>query len=156
MIIANMYSNTFNLWMPRLAAFAIAMLLAGSVAFWFLQWPKASKDRPLRVASSSTELAPMNPVDVARLLGQGEASAETVAVAMADPGSRFRLTGIIASAAGQGVALLSVDGKPAKPYSVGSSIEDGLMLQSVERRSVALASDARAAVRVRLELPVSQ
>ncbi|MCX8516670.1 MAG: general secretion pathway protein C [Rhodoferax sp.] len=149
-----MYSNTLNLWMPRLAAFFVAMLLAGSVVFWFLQWPRASKDRPLRVASSSTELAPMNPVDVARLLGQGEASAETVAVA--DPGSRFRLTGIIASAAGQGVALLSVDGKPAKPYSVGSSIEDGLMLQSVERRSVALASDARAAVRMRLELPATQ
>lgn len=154
MIIPNMYSNTLNLWMPRLAAFFVAMLLAGSVVFWFLQWPRASKDRPLRVASSSTELAPMNPVDVARLLGQGEASAETVAVA--DPGSRFRLTGIIASAAGQGVALLSVDGKPAKPYSVGSSIEDGLMLQSVERRSVALASDARAAVRMRLELPATQ
>ena len=154
MIIANMYSNTFNLWLPRLAAFAIAMLLAGSVVFWFLQWPRASKERPLRVASSSTELAPMNQVAVARLLGQGEAPAETVAVA--DPGSRFRLTGIIASTAGQGVALLSVDGKPAKPYSVGSSIENGLMLQSVERRSVALASDARAAVRVRLELPSIQ
>ena len=154
MIIANMFINTFKRWMPRLAAFVVAMLLAGSVVFWFLQWPRASQQRPLPVASTRTELAPMNPVAVARLLGQGEAPAETVAVA--DPSSRYRLTGIIASPVGQGVALLSVDGKPAKPYSVGSSIEDGLMLQSVAQRSAALASDARAAVRMRLELPPIQ
>ena len=154
MIIANMYSTTFKLWMPRLAAFIVAMLLAGSVVFWVLQWPRPNQQRPLPIATTSTELAPMNPVDVARLLGQGDAPAETVAVA--DPGSRYRLTGIIASPSGQGVALLSVDGKPAKPYRVGSTIEDGLMLQSVERHSVALASDAKAAVRVRLELPATQ
>lgn len=130
------------------------MLLAGSMVFWFLQWPRASKERPLPVATSSTELAPINPIALTRLLGQGEAPVETVAVV--DPGSRMRLTGIIASATGQGVALLSLDGKPAKPYRVGSTIEDGLMLQSVEKRSVALASDAKAAVRVRLELPSTQ
>jgi general secretion pathway protein C len=89
---------------------------------------------------------------MARLLG-----AEAVAQAAApDAASRFRLTGIIASGSGHGVALLSIDGKPAKPYRVGSQLETGWMLQSVETRRVALATDAKAPVGLQLELPLRQ
>jgi len=88
---------------------------------------------------------------LSRLLG-GDIAA-VAAPGVTDASSRFRLAGVIASGGGQGVALVSVDGKPAKPYRVGSFLEDGWMLQSVEPRSVALAPDASAPVRMRLELP---
>ena len=151
MIIANMQVTTLNPWPPRLATFTVALLLAGSVVFWLLRWPARDAGPDLPVAVTTRALEPANPQAVARLLG-AEAVASATPV-MVDAASRFRLTGIIASGSGHGVALLSIDGKPPKPYRVGSVLEDGLMLQSVEQRSVALAADAKGPVRVRLELP---
>ena len=139
--------------MPRLSAFMVALLLAASVVFWVLRWPRADaagQRPPLPVASEDLPPAPAGAV--ARLLGT-----EAVAVVAApDAASRFRLTGIVALPAGQGVALLSIDGKPARPYRVGSQLEEGWMLQSVEKRRVALASDARAPVSFHLDLPAKQ
>jgi general secretion pathway protein C len=104
------------------------------------------------LAAISEDLPPAPTGVVARLLGT-----EVVAAAAApEAASRFRLTGIIARSGGQGVALVSIDGKPAKPYRVGSQLEEGWMLQSVQQRQAALATDANAPVRLQLELPPRQ
>ena len=138
--------------MPRLSAFMVALLLAASLVFWILHWPRSDGGQGLPLPVASEDLAPAPAGAVARLLGT-----EAVAAAAApDAASRFHLTGIIAQPAGQGVALLSIDGQPAKPYRVGSQLEEGWMLQSVEKRRVALATDANAPVRLQLELPVRQ
>jgi general secretion pathway protein C len=149
-----MQVTTRKLWMPRLAAFVLALLLAASAVFWVLRWPARDSTAALPLAASTESLPGSNHTVVARLLGAG--LAPVAAALVPDAASRFRLTGIIASARGQGVALLSIDGKPAKPYHVGGPVEDGLMLQSVERRRAALASDAKAPVSVQLELPPQQ
>lgn len=154
MIIANMQDTTRKPWMPRLAAFVVGLLLAGSMVFWVLHWPAADGGRSVPPAVAGEELPPPPLAAVARLLG-GEAQASASAAAP-DAASRFRLTGIIASGAGQGVALLSIDGKPARPYRVGSQLEEGWMLQSVEKRSVALATDASAPPGLQLALPQRQ
>lgn len=151
MIIANMQVPLSNSWPPRLAAFALGLLLAGSVVYWVLHWPAQETGRPLPMAAVAPSAPAVDAHALARVLG--EQAAPVAAEVPVDASSRFRLTGIIASATGQGVALLSIDGKPPKPFRVGSVLEDGLMLQSVEARRVALASDARAPVRMRLELP---
>ncbi|HZY15973.1 MAG TPA: type II secretion system protein N, partial [Ramlibacter sp.] len=54
---------------------------------------------------------------------------------------------------GGGAAILSVDGKPARPYRVGSLVEEGLVLQSVQPRSATLAAEVRGPALVVLELP---
>jgi general secretion pathway protein C len=143
-----------KLWMPRLAAFVLALLLAASVVFWVLRWPVRDTGAALPLASNTESLPGANSAVVARMLGVGVVPVG--AVVATDAASRFHLTGVIASGRGQGVALLSIDGKPPKPYHVGSQLEDGLMLQSVERRKAALATDAKAPVSVQLELPVRQ
>jgi general secretion pathway protein C len=153
MIIANMHALPFNSWTPRLAAFAVAMLLAGSVVFWALQWPRADTGRPLPVAAVNSEQAPVNPAVVARLLGAEAASA--VPIAAPDAASRYRLTGVIASREGQGIALIAIDGKQPKPYRVGSILEEGLVLQSVERRLAIMGAEAKGPERFRLELPAT-
>jgi len=140
--------------MPRLAALLLAALLAGSVVYWVLHWPHPNRGAALPVATATDAPSQADPAALARMLGaQAAPVADAVVV---DASSRFRLTGIIASGSGQGVALLSIDGQPPKPYRVGSVLESGLMLQSVEARRVALASDAHAPVRMRLELPPKQ
>jgi general secretion pathway protein C len=140
--------------MPRLAAFAVGLLLAASLVFWVMRWPAGDGARALPPPMASEELPPASATVLARMLG-AEAAASASA-APPDAASRFRLTGIIAAGSGAGVALLSIDGKPARPYRVGSQLEAGWMLQSVETRRVALATDARAPVGLQLELPLRQ
>jgi general secretion pathway protein C len=119
--------------------------------YWALRWPASQAGPASPAALALNELPLADASALARLLGQVQAVAG-VAVAP-DAASRFRLTGIIASVQGEGVALLSIDGKPAKPYAVGAQLEPGWMLQSVQTRRIALAADAKAPVGLRLELP---
>jgi len=53
---------------------------------------------------------------------------------------------------GQGVALIAVDGKPAKPYAVGARLDSDLVLQSVGLRTASL-GPAQGGRSVVLELP---
>jgi general secretion pathway protein C len=157
MIIANMQVATVQSWMPRLAAFAVALLLGASGVYWVLRWPVPDAGPRLPLAGARDELPLADAAALARLLGDGKAVDGPAAVAAApQAASRFRLTGIIAAASGQGLALLSIDGKPPKPYPVGAQLEPGWMLQSVEARRIALATDAKAPVGLRLELPAQQ
>ncbi len=64
--------------------------------------------------------------------------------------ARFALLGVVAQPDAQGTALLSVDGKPAKPYKVGAMVVDGWALQSVQGRRAKLARNGAEMV---LELP---
>ena len=53
----------------------------------------------------------------------------------------------------QGAALIAVDGKPGKPYRVGSSVDEGLVLRSVEPRRVYLAPVNGAGPEIALDMP---
>jgi general secretion pathway protein C len=46
-----------------------------------------------------------------------------------------------------------VDGKPARPYRVGSVVEEGLVLQSVHARQAVLGAPGNAQPLLTLELP---
>ena len=149
MIIANMQLITWKPWLPRLAAFVVALLLAASVVFWLMRWPTSNAGPALPLAVARDVLPAADVSALARLLGE----AAPLAAAAPEAASRFRLTGIVALGAGKGVALVATDGKPAKPYRVGSQLEEGWVLQSVEARSVALGADATGPARLQLELP---
>lgn len=151
MIIAIMQMPSWTDWLPRLGALGVGLLLAASVVFWMLRWPASEGTAALPVVAASEEAPVPNASAVARLLGAPAAA--TQAADVPDASSRFRLTGIVGQGAGQGVALLSVDGKPAKPYRQGSVVEEGWLLRSVQQRSIALAADASGPVRLTLELP---
>jgi general secretion pathway protein C len=110
----------------RLTAFVIWAAVAASAVFWLL-----------RLAASSPS-----------------APAHTVAVAPA-PLSRFKLLGVAAPRSGgdrTGVALIAVDGKPARGFRVGAPIDGEMVLQSVHPRGAALGARG-APAQVTLELP---
>ena len=102
-------------------------------------------------AAAAPEIS--SPMELARLLG-------AVAPAAAGPGpgpqDRFILSGVIASLVGQGAALISVDGKPARPFAVGSELAPGYVLVSVAPRAAMLAEGLFAPVRAVLSLPLPQ
>ena len=99
--------------------------------------------------------------DLARLLGAEPAVFAPAAIPAADSdSSRFQLLGVVAprqspsstKRSSVGVALIAVDGKPPRPYTVGSLLDSDLVLQSVSRRSASIGPAQGPAKQV-LELP---
>ena len=153
MIIANMDMPLWKHWLPRVAAFAVGLLLAGSVVFWFMRWPSRDTGPALPAAQATDDLPAASAAVLTRLLGAQ--AAPTALAANAESSNRFLLTGIVGLGGGQGLALLSIDGKPAKSYRVGSQLDEGWVLQSVGVRSVALGEQATGPLRLQLDLPSS-
>lgn len=140
-------------WTVRGATFALWLVAAACAAFWALRLGSApAGPAPLPPASRNVAV---DPGAVARLLGGVQSAAGPVEVApVATLASRFQLVGVAAGArSGGGAAVIAVDGKPARPFRVGSYVDDGLMLQSVQGRRAVLAAMPAGTAALTLELP---
>lgn len=138
---------------PRFTVAAVTLLVwalaAASVAFWLLRVGGGAGEvsAPLAGAPDAGALT-VDSQAVARALG----AVDTPVAATEDEVTRrLALRGVLTHGA-QGAALISVDGKPAKPLRVGGALEglDGWTLRSVAPHSVVLVAGARQA---RLEMP---
>jgi general secretion pathway protein C len=87
---------------------------------------------------------------VARALGH---KAEPNTSAKAPSRSQYQLLGVIASASGQGSALIAVDGQPPKAYRVGQPVQDGWTLVSLTPKQARLKSGS---AEMLLELPSTE
>jgi general secretion pathway protein C len=145
----------------RFATFLVWLLAAASIVYWALQFVK-SPASPLSAAVAAPALG-IGAVDaqaLAKGFGGGKTAApsnptEVAAVPSAFQASRFILTGVVVNrpASGQGVALIAVDGKPPRPYRVGTQLADGIVLHSVSNGKAMLAASTDAAPGLTLELP---
>ena len=148
-----------SLAMPKLKhpiGWRVATLLvwaAAAVSAWY--WAQASMAAGVPINSDAVPEVGTpdmsSPMTLARLLG-----ATPLAEAGPEPGpaERFVLSGVIASNVGQGAALISVDGKPARPFAVGSELAPGYVLVAVSPREAMLAEGLNAPVRAVLSLPL--
>ncbi|HWI79315.1 MAG TPA: type II secretion system protein N [Ramlibacter sp.] len=137
-------------WAVAGSTFALWALVAASAAYWGLKL--SGGDDVATAPPAARSPAPADPAAVARVLG----SSPTVATAAPPPsaGSRFALVGVVANRGHGGAALVSIDGKPPKPFRVGTAVEEGLVLQSVDARRAVLAPSMDAPPSVTLELPL--
>lgn len=140
--------------LARWWTFGIWALVAGSAFFWglrlFVQAPAAPPGT--LVAQPGGDVRG----DLTRLFGADApppAAPEEV-VAVADP--RFTLVGVVSprnpAAAREGVALIAIDGNPARAYRVGTVVDGNTVLQAVSARGVELGPRGGPAA-VALELP---
>lgn len=137
--------------LARLLTFVVWAVVAASAVHWglklFVRAPAAPSQLTLAAARPSAQ------ADWAKLFGPE--AVQPVAEAAPPPAldSRFQLVGVVAPrASGQGgVALIGVDGKPAKAYRVGTSVDGALVLQAVLRREATL-GPAGGPPQVRLQL----
>lgn len=126
-------------WFPRISTLAVWAALAWAATYWALQFNGAPTTASA-LSANSVPVPTTEPAHVARMFGPAVDKGPNVSVApVVDPGSRFVLLGVAANRSSAGVALLSVEGGAAKPYRVGSKIEDTYVLQSVTTRSATLA-----------------
>ena len=132
-------------------------LVAGCALFWGLRLFTRPQPVPGGAVVATAPVAATGELD--RMLGAPpvQAVAEAAAV-QAD--SRFKLLGLVAPRAGtgggqgSGLALISVDGKPARAVAVGREVEvGGLRLLAVSQREADLGT-ARGAPTVKLVLPM--
>lgn len=120
----------------RLLAFALWAAVAGTVVYWGLKLFVDAPAAPSH-AVAVTNAAPR--ADVSRLLGSAPAAGPAAPAAPAN--DRFKLIGVVAprnEGGGNGIALIAVDAKPARPYRVGGQVDEHWVVQSVHRRGVSL------------------
>jgi general secretion pathway protein C len=108
---------------------------------------------PAAVAPPARQAFAADPAAIARLLGANPVSSSSAAAPAVSLASRFSLLGVVAARSHSGAALIAVDGKPPRPYRVGSAIDEGLVLQSVQGRRAVLAASAGGPAVLTLELP---
>ncbi len=142
--------------LARLSAFFVWALVAAGVVYWSLKLLVRAPTAPAHSVAVTGTAAVRG--DLTRLLGASSV-ATAAPVAAAPQASRFRLHGVMApkgppaaKASGQGVALISVDGKPPRAYAVGARLDAGLVLQSVSLRTAAI-GPAEGGASVSLEIP---
>lgn len=69
------------------------------------------------------------------------------------PGQRFTLLGVMADAQGGGVALIAVDGRPARPFVRGAELAPGWTIQRLAARQVHLGQTLDGPSQLTLNLP---
>lgn len=128
----------------RLSAFFVWGLLACCSGYWLLQLFA----RPLATPAQARTVSDQGPLrsDLGRLLGVTSAEAAPEAAPVQ---GRFELLGVVAPKseaarrAGEGVALIAVDGQP-RTVRVGAPVEGGLYLLSVEAAGATLGGEGQA------------
>ena len=143
-----MYMKSPHVWAPQLTTFVLAVFAAASMTYWGLTWSTSAE-----LSSTPVEWVDAVPGDtqaLVRLLGG--APSPSMASASPSASSRFVLLGVLAGRGPGGAALIAVDGKPAKPYRVGSRVADKLVLQSVLGRQAVLAASDNASPPLTLEM----
>lgn len=139
-------------WTLRLITALLWALATASAVYWALRIgsPGSAVAVPEPTAPAAAGDAPARQAAIARFLGATDSVATNAIDKRAN--SRFSLIGVVAQGRG-GAALIAADGQPARPYRVGSRIDEGTVLQSVGPRHAVLAASADGPALQRLELP---
>lgn len=130
-----------------------ALVAASALAWGFRIFVRSPPAPPqTRVAGNDAPVLG----DLTRLLGAD--APPPVAQAAPEPAAdaRFKLIGVVnprsPQAAREGVALIAVDGKPARAYRIGAVVDGANVLQGVDARGASL-GPARGPAAIALRLP---
>jgi len=123
----------------RIFAFLVWAVCAAGLAYWGLRW--LAKPLPVPPHSSTVSMTAAPKADMARLLTAPETSPDAAGPSAEQSAlaARIQLIGLMAAAgngSGPSVALLSIDGKPAKAFKVGQSIDGEQVVQAITRQGV--------------------
>jgi len=139
----------------RLFAFVIWAAVAASAMFWGLRLGVPAPAAPGHTVAAAGA-APVQG-DLTRVFGAAPVRDTGGAEGVVETplSSRFKLLGVAAPRQGgdrNGLALIAVDGKPARSYAVGAAVDGDLLLQSVHPRGARLGAKG-STPQVALELP---
>jgi general secretion pathway protein C len=140
--------------MARWMAFTVWAAVAASAVFWGLKFFAQAAPAPAHAGVTAPTMALKG--DLTRLLGVDPPPKAIDAAPVVAESARFQLVGVVsprgAAAPGQGVALIAVDGKPARAYKVGAVVDGSQVLQAVQARGASLGPRGGATA-ISLEIP---
>lgn len=146
-----MAADSYHTWGLRLGTLALWAAAAASLVFWGLRLSVPPPGAPAP-AVQSARAAP-DAQALARLLGATAAGPDAPATGGANA-QRLALLGVLAGRhSGGGAALIAVDDKPARPFRVGSTVDQGLLLQSLGPRSARLGASLHGPATLTLDMP---
>lgn len=135
---------------PAVVAGVLWLAAGLSAGYWVLHALGRSPVTPLPVAAPSS--IQVDSLAVARVLGD-QPMVTASPTAPVPTGTQYNLLGVVAAGGSGGAALIGVNGQPPRPYRVGASLEGGLVLQAVSRRSARLGASMEGPATVELTLP---
>jgi general secretion pathway protein C len=136
----------------RLTSLLVWAVVAYSAVVFALQWGGGVPVDAVVAGSEQKQVLPeVDALAVSKALG-----AAPVQSASASLASRFVLVGVMDGGPTQGVALISVDGKPAKPYRLGQTVTEGFVVLATGPKKAELGPQLGAASSLVLELPMKK
>ena len=136
----------------RLTSLLVWAVVAYSAVVFALQWGGGVPVDYVVAGSEQKQVLPdVDALAVSKALG-----AAPVQSASASLASRFVLVGVMDGGPSQGVALISVDGKPAKPYRLGQTVSDGFVVVGTGPKNAALGPHMGSNPALVLELPLKK
>jgi general secretion pathway protein C len=138
----------------RTLGFVVWGLVGLSVTAWALRFASTGSGPAMPSAAMLVSSPGQQRADLARVWGADVVAPVAAAPAPLAQDSRLKLVGVAAALPGQagGLALISVDGKPARAYQFNQPVLDDWVLQSVGPRSAQLGPRGGPAA-LQLELP---
>ena len=136
----------------RLTSLLVWAVVAYSAVVFALQWGAGVPVDYVVAGSEQKQVLP----DVDALALSKALGAAAVQSASASLASRFVLVGVMDGGPAQGVALISVDGKPANPYRLGQTVSDGFVVLATGPKKAELGPQLGASSSLVLELPVKK
>jgi len=136
----------------RLTSLLVWAVVAYSAVVFALQWGGGVPVDAVVAGSEQKQVLPeVDALAVSKALG-----AAPVQSASASLASRFVLVGVMDGGPSQGVALISVDGKPAKPYRLGQTVSDGFVVVGTGPKKAELGPHMGSNPALVLELPLKK
>ena len=128
--------DTHAMWI-RFVTFVLWLAVGASAVAWIMPWVKPSATEPAAAPVPVAMDGAVPPSDWSPLLTRGSAGPAVAPVA--SDASRFRLVGVagpVRASGGQGVALLSIDGKPARAFRPGEVVDGARVVMEVTAHTV--------------------
>ena len=136
----------------RFTSLLVWAVVAYSAVVFALQWGGGVPVDAVVAGSEQKQVLPeVDALAVSKALG-----AAPVQSASASLASRFVLVGVMDGGPSQGVALISVDGKQAKPYRLGQTVSDGFVVVGTGPKKAELGPQMGVASSLVLELPIKK
>jgi len=136
----------------RLGSLLVWAVVAYSAVVFALQWGGGVPVDAVVAGSEQKQVSPdVDSLAVSKALGVTPVQSASVSLA-----SRFVLVGVMDGGPTQGVALISVDGKPAKPYRLGQAVSEGFVVVGTGPKKAELGPQLGAPATLQLELPLKK
>jgi len=118
-----------------------------------LRWSEGAEEGfPLIAGAEQKQVSPdVDSLAISKALGVTPVQSASVSLA-----SRFVLVGVMDGGPSQGVALISVDGKPAKPFRLGQTVSEGFVVVGTGPKKAELGPHMGSNPALVLELPLKK